>query len=373
MIGLIRQKFGPKIIGGIIAVIAAVFVFYGIFTPGQGAQGPGSAGEVNGETISYSEYNRALNQRIEFFKNMMGGKISDEQLEQFHIREAVFQDLAQRKLLGQIAKKEGFYPSAEQIRDQILKMDVFKKDGRFDKVLYKNVLTQNQYTPTAFEALIGADIMEQNFRSFLSSLAFVSPNDVEKELRAAKDKRKMKYVFLDNESLRKTLSKDLAKDSKPADQSKKLDEQMEKFSKEILPALSANQDAKVNTILKDANVKVKTSDWLSAQSEVIPGVGSIRMIQAELSTQKKGEPAKRYTLMGGTLFASIVDQESYDPAKVTPKERTEMASRLQNQKQSEILSEFMKTWMKKASISRNDKLVATGKGKPMPVMPTDDN
>ena len=140
---MMREKWGPKVIGGVIAVIAFVFIFYGIFMPGSGSQGgAGSAGEVNGEPISINEFSRALNQRMDFFKNMMGGKVSEEQMEQFHIREAVFQDLAQRKLLGQIAKKEGFFPAQDQIRDQIMKMDVFQKDGHFDKVKYKEVLTQ---------------------------------------------------------------------------------------------------------------------------------------------------------------------------------------------------------------------------------------
>ncbi len=139
MITVMREKFGPVIIGSIIAVIAAVFIFYGIFMgPGTGnSQGPGSPGSVNGEPISYSEYSKALNQRTEFFRNMMGGKISEDQLEKFNLRGAVFQDLVQRKLVGQMAKKEGFVPSAEQVRDQILKMEVFKKDGRFDRTLIR--------------------------------------------------------------------------------------------------------------------------------------------------------------------------------------------------------------------------------------------
>ncbi len=161
MIGAMRTKMGPRVIGGVIAVIAFVFIFYGIFMPGSGGgAAPSVAGEVNGEVISYGEFSKALNQRIEFFKNLMGGKVTDEQMEQFHIREAVFQ---------------GFYPSVDQIREQIVKMDVFKKDGHFDKVAYKNVLAANQYSPTRFEDLIGQDIMEQNFKTFLGGLAYVSP------------------------------------------------------------------------------------------------------------------------------------------------------------------------------------------------------
>ena len=371
MIRIMREKFGPKVIGGIIALIAFVFIFYGIFMPGRGGSGgPGTAGEVNGETISYSEFSRALNQRVDFFKNMMGGKISEEQLEQFHVREAVFQDLTQRKILVQMARKEGFYPSSEQIREQILSMEVFKKDGHFDKVQYKTVLAQNQYTPTRFEELVGQDIMEQNFRTFIGSLAFVSPAEVEKELKSTKEKTKFKYVYLDNESVRKLLPKEVSgKEAKTEDQNKKLNDKFEELNKQILPLLSSNQDAKINGILKAAGVSVKTSDWLNSQSESIPGVGSIHSIQTDLLASKKGEPAKKFALMSGTLLALVSDHEGYDPAKITVKERNELTSRLQSQKQSELTGEMIKAWTKKATISRNDAVVVGGKGSNVPVTP----
>ena len=368
MIGAMRSKMGPKVIGGVIAVIAFVFIFYGIFMPGSGGGGAGApsvAGEVNGETISYSEFSRALNQRVEFFKNLMGGKVSDEQMEQFHIREAVFQDLAQKKVLAQIAKKEGFFPSIEQIREQILKMDVFKKDGHFDKVAYKNVLAANQYSPTRFEDLIGQDIMEQNFKTFMGELAYVAPDEVNHELRAAKERKKVKYVYIDNEAARKMLPKDLKAD----EQSKKLDEKVESLSKEILPALSSGSDAKINGLLKDQKITVKNSDWLNAQQNVIPGVGSIRAIQSDLLAMRKGDPARKFSLMGGTLYASVSEQEVFDPAKITAKEKTETLTKLQSQKQSEILSEFIKASMKKANVTRNDKVVVGKQGSSVPVTP----
>ncbi len=365
MIGAMRTKMGPKVIGGVIAVIAFVFIFYGIFMPGSGGQAQSVAGEVNGETISYAEFSRALNQRIEFFKSLMGGKVTDEQIEQFHVREAVFKDLSEKKVIAQVAKKEGFYPSMDQVREQILKMDVFKKDGHFDKVLYKNVLNSNQYTPTRFEDLIAQDIMEQNFKGFMSQLAYVSDEEVMKDLKTSKDRKKVKYVYLDNEAARKMLPKDL----KPEEQGKKLDEKVASLAAEILPALSNKGDAKINALLKDQKVTVKTSDWLNDKSLVIPGVGSVKSIQPELFSQKKGSNAKKYTLMGGTFFAQVVDEENFDMAKVTPKEKSETLAKLQSQRQNEIMGEFTKAFMKKASVSRNDRVVVGGQGAHVPVTP----
>jgi hypothetical protein len=362
MINVMRNKLGPKVIGGIIAVIAGIFVFSGVLVPGSGSQAPSVAGEVNGETISFSEFSRSLNQRIEFFKGMMGGKFSEEQLSQFKIREAVFQDLAQKKLMSQIAKKEGFYPSINQIRQEILKMPVFQKDGHFDKLLYKNVLVQNQYSPTRFEELVGTDLMEQNFREFIGSLVKVTSSEVEQSLADSKNKRKIKYLYVDHESLRK-----LMPPSKDPKTQPNLDQFTAEFEKKLLPLVNSGSDASIGKLLNDTKTKLKVSEWLNNQSDLIPGVGSIRTVKDQLFAMKKGEPAQALRILGGTLFAKVSDLETYDPVKVTEKEKSETYTKILNQKQGQVFGELMKNWTKNAKITRNDRVVVGSGGGHVPV------
>jgi hypothetical protein len=363
MISAMRSKFGPAIIFGVMGVIVVVFVFSGIFTQSSLSGGPGVAGEVNGETITYSEFSRALNQRVEMLKGMLGGKVTDEQIAQFRIPEAVFQDLAQRKVMIQMAKKEGFQPSPEQIREQIFKMDAFKKDGRFDKMQYKAVLAANQYTDVRFEELVSQDITEQNFREFLGQLAFVSDREVDSELSRMKTRAKLKYVYLDNESVRKMLPKDL----KAEEQGKALNEKVALLSKEIVAALAKGSDAKIKDLLKEAKIQAKTSDWVSRESNVIPGVGSVRSIEDQLFALKKEEGVREFSLPAGTFFAMSVASEAFDPSKVTEKDRSETLKKLQGQRQQAVMSEFLRSFMKSAKVSRNDSVVIEGKGSAVPI------
>jgi hypothetical protein len=363
MIGAMRSKWGPKVIGGVIAVIAFVFIFYGVFVPGSGSSGPGVAGEVNGEPITYTEFSKARNQQIEFMKGMMGGKITEAQLEQFHIGENVFKDLAQRKVLAQKAKNEGFYPSAEQIREQILKMDVFKKDGRFDKVLYKNVLSANQLTPVRFEEMMGQEIMNQNFKSFLAQLAPVGPEEIDQELRSTRDRHKYRYVYLDYESVRKMLPADL----KETERSAKLDEKVAELEQKVLPLLAKGDDAAIQALLAPAKLKVKVSEWVSAQSNVIPGVGSVRSIQEDLFTLKKGDSAQSFSLMGGKFLAVSMQTDVADLTRLSAKDRAAAANKVQSEKQSDLLRRFVSDLMKAAKIVRNDKMIAGGKVESIPL------
>ncbi|NDG84995.1 MAG: hypothetical protein EBX52_08170, partial [Proteobacteria bacterium] len=300
---------------------------------------------------------------IEFFKGIMGGKVSESQLEQFHVGESVFMDLAQRKILGQVARREGFYPSADQIREQILKQDVFKKDGHFDKMLYRNLLQANSFTPVRYEELVGQDIMDQSFKAFLGSLVRVMPDEIEKELKSSKEKHKFKYVYLDHESARKLLPSGL----KPADQGKALNDKIDELEKQILPLLTGGSDAKINAALKSAKLTVKTSDWVSSQSNIIPGVGSIRSVQDTLFALKKGDAAQKFNLMGGTLFAVSAGNESFDPKSVTDQDRKTAYTKILNEKQGEFMKQFMNGCMKEARVTRNDQVVTGGKGGAMPV------
>jgi hypothetical protein len=363
MISAMRSKFGPAIIFGVMGVIVVVFVFSGIFTRSSLSGGPGVAGEVNGETITYSEFSRALNQRVEMLKGMLGGKVTEEQIAQFRISEAVFQDLAQRKVMVQMAKKEGFMPSPEQIREQIVKMDAFKKDGRFDKMQYKAVLAANQYTDVRFEELVAQDIMEQNFREFLGQLAHVSDREVESELVRMKTRAKVKYVYLDNESVRKLLPKNL----KPEEQGKALNAKVAELTKEIVPALGKGADARIKDLLKEVKIQAKTSDWLSRESNVIPGVGSVRSIEDQILPLKKEDGVREFSLPAGTFIALSVASESFDRSKLTEKDRSETLKKLQGQRQQAVMSEFLRSFMKNAKVSRNDSVVVEGKGSAVPL------
>src|SRR5687767_3741304 len=89
MLTWIREKFGAVMIGSIVGFIAFVFIFSGVFTPSRtkGVHEGAVAGEVNGVPITRAEFSSELNRRLEFFKNMGGGRISEEQLKAFRIRE----------------------------------------------------------------------------------------------------------------------------------------------------------------------------------------------------------------------------------------------------------------------------------------------
>jgi hypothetical protein len=351
MMQLMRSKFAPWILGTFVCLISFVFIFYGVIDP-QSMGGGGNAGEVNGEGVSVSEFNRALSQRMEYFRSIMG-KIDEEQLEAFGIRESVFQELARSKVMHQEARAQKVGAGSAELRDRILQYEPFKKDGRFDKVLYRQVLRQNGLNPARFEELIAKDAAEQRMRAWITSLAIVSDGDVEAELRRSREKAKIKYVFVDTETLRKKLG-----DGKAISE---LNQELDQLEKKILPALNTGRDGVVKGIAQASGAELKTSDWLTGQSETLPGVGSIRGIQKDLWSNrldpKLGGAAARYPVGSGTLFVVRTAVQSYDSSKVSASDRVAAAQKAMSAKQSEIFGAIVQGWMKTAKVEPNKNII----------------
>jgi hypothetical protein len=155
---------------------------------------------VNGQPITLGEFNRELSRRLEFFKNL-GGGLSEEQLQAFGLREQVFQELVQRRLLAQAAEKRGTDASDEEVRDRIRQIPAFLKDGRFDPILYKQVLQSNQYTVASFENQIREELLLQSWGRYFRSRVQVSDEELKREYQQTEDKRSLKVALVSPEMM----------------------------------------------------------------------------------------------------------------------------------------------------------------------------
>ena len=198
MIGQMRGKVGGWIITGIIGFIALVFAFEGVFGPKatRGLHEGAVAGTVNGEPISIGDYNKALERKLEFLKGMMGGKITDEQMKMFRVREGVFQELAQQKLMAQAALSSGRQPSDEAVRQEIVGMSYFQKDGKFDPAQYRATLQANNYSTATFEKMIREQLAVEEWTKSFGNQIRVSDAEVKDEYLHAKNVRSFKIVSI---------------------------------------------------------------------------------------------------------------------------------------------------------------------------------
>jgi hypothetical protein len=402
-----REKFGTLIVSGIIGLLALAFVVSGVFSPRatRGLHEGAVAGTVNGDPISIQEFQRGYNQRLEFFRQMAGGKISDDQLKAFRIKEAVFQELVRRRLMIQEAYKNRLIASDGEVKEAILAIPAFQENGKFDVAKYKEVLSANNFTAGGFERTVREDLSAERWQNYFQRRARVSDEEARKEFLSSHNKRNIKYVFLSQENGRKamTISPDeiqkflatpgklnlaksqyesrkatvykgksfddvketLAHDLIASEKTPEIQKINSEVADEVLTMLKADQgsDAKVNAVLKKYGAEVKSTGLISAESAYIPGIGQMKDLQTDAFAlpspidPSSGGKAKKY-VMGSSVVVALV-QESQKPDMASyDAERAGILSKLKTKKEHELFDAWLKTVSAKAKIEPNPSVVS---------------
>lgn len=406
MLTWIRNKFGPAIISLIIGFIAFVFIFYGIYNPKstQGIHEGAVAGTVNGEPISVSEFTRSLNQRMEFFKNMAGGGLTEEQIKAFRLRDGVFQELVSRKLMAQAAESYGLVASDEEVRVKIMEIPAFKKNDKFDTVTYEAVLRNNNYTPSRFEKSMKEDLSVQRLNQFFKDRAHVTENELKKEFILTEDKRNLKYVLLTSDAGKKDIQiqeadiqkflkdekkvnlaktrydskkmseykgkefdavkSEIARDLLALEKSDEIAKINEKLAKQVESMMTADKgsDTKINAMLKTYGVEVKSTGLVTRTNPFLPGIGEAKEVLADAFAQKspidpaQGGHAKAFRSANWWLVAIITEAKHPDFSKFT-ETADSLRGQVASKKEKEVMEAFMKELNDKAKIERNDAVV----------------
>ncbi|OFZ81660.1 MAG: hypothetical protein A2583_01815 [Bdellovibrionales bacterium RIFOXYD1_FULL_53_11] len=360
MLSKMRTKFGPILVGIIIAFIAFVFVFYGVFNPRstRGLHEGSVAGTVNGDSITLSEFSRELGRRMDMLRSMGGGKITEAQIKSMRIREMVFSELVNRKLMLQAAIKEGMQASDEEVRDRIREMDVFRKNGAFDADTYKRVLEANNFSPTGFEKSMREDVTLQGWNGFFRSRVRIAEEEIRREFISSETKRDIKYVLLTPETGRK------GGKIPESEKSTKVGRINEELAGKVLQTLAAEKasDAKVNAILKPFGVEVKTTGPVARQAAFLPSVGEVKELVADAFSVKNpifpanGGKAKKYSVPAGIIVALVTAAQNPDMTKFDLA-REKLQDRLAQRKEREMFDVFLKRLHEKAKIDPNPDVI----------------
>lgn len=358
MIGQMRGKIGGWIITGVIGFIALVFAFEGVFGPKstRGLHEGAVAGTVNGEPISISDYNKALERKLEFLKGMMGGKISDEQMKMFRVRESVFQELAQQKLMAQAALSSGRSPSDEAVRQEIVGMSYFQKDGKFDPNQYRATLQANNFSTATFEKMIREQLAVEDWTKSIGNQVRVSEAEAKEAYLESKNVRSFKIVSIPASAPAAKAEKDGKKDSTPGLTPKEAAEKVATMLK-----ADKKSDEAVNAFLKPFGVTVRENPDVTEAAGFIPGAAD----HPELTKDLFGEnglavgKAKVYESPTRISVVLVTSIKKPDLAKYeSEKKDTELE--LKSRKERALMNDVVKKLSEKAKIDLNPAVVSSG-------------
>src|SRR5260221_1618161 len=162
------------------------------------------AARVNGETISFREYERALIYTTRNYEQMYRRPLSNEMIAQMGLPKQVLDSLVDQHLLLQQAQRLHLTATADEVRAKILQIPVLNEGGKFvgEDVYARYVTGSLGYTsPAEFEDELNREITLTKMESALSNSLIISPKAAEAEYRRATENAKIKYVLLAAEKI----------------------------------------------------------------------------------------------------------------------------------------------------------------------------
>lgn len=198
MLKVLRENV--KYLSWILWVIIAIFIIF-IFVDFGGGIGSGRSGggenvaaTVGQETISRLEFQRALANVQENYRQTYGEKFTPEMEKQMHLPLMVLNRLVQDRILTDEARRLGLTVSDEEVRQRIL--STFKDEqGRFvGEPIYNQYLQSQHTTADAFEREQRDELLRQKLVQVLRAGLYVSEQEVERTYRDQVEHAKIRYV-----------------------------------------------------------------------------------------------------------------------------------------------------------------------------------
>ncbi|WEM41516.1 peptidylprolyl isomerase [Photobacterium sp. DA100] len=185
-----------KIILGLI-ILSFVFAGVGSYLAGGGNQ---VAAKVDDREISQREFemayqnerNRMQAQLGDYFSTLMGDPAYVQQF-----RRSVLDRMVNDLLIEQRANALGLRISDQQVRQTILSMPEFQRNGAFDNEQYNALLRRSGLTPDMFAESMRTDLLRQQLLLAIQGSDFALGNEVAALIKLERQEREIRTLTLD--------------------------------------------------------------------------------------------------------------------------------------------------------------------------------
>jgi len=190
--------------GGIITYVflfAIIIVFVVSFGPGSfdkgcnaSRGGPAWAAKVNGQEVAAADYEQSYANLLRNFQAQAGPSFSRELAEQLGLPGMAMNQVVERTVLLQEAKRQGLSVSDEELAKTIAAVPSFQVGGKFDKEGYQRAVAASYGTAERFERKVREDLLVQRLVSALRETIKVPEAEVKEAWLADHDRVSLRFV-----------------------------------------------------------------------------------------------------------------------------------------------------------------------------------
>lgn len=193
MLDILRKRKRSWVIIFFIVIIVLVFTLWGV---GSYLNDPKleNVATINGEALSPREFEAHYQRFVENYRSLFRGALTEEAIRNLNLKGAVLEELVQRRLLLQEARRLELVVTDEELRDSIARIPVFQLDGHFSKTRYLQALRSNRMSPGQFETEQREQITLQRLYAILQDSIQVSEMEMRDRYSLQQEKLNLHFI-----------------------------------------------------------------------------------------------------------------------------------------------------------------------------------
>ncbi len=316
MFDFVQEK--RRLVQIVLALIILPFAFWGVDSYRKSG-GASPLATVDGEKIGQQEFENALNQQQQRFREMAGANFDPSFFDKPEIKSSVLDRLVTQHLMAIEARKAGLSIADEQIGQIILSIGAFQKDGKFDRGLYESILKEKGKTPADFDAEIRRALLIQQLTDAYSQNGYAAKAVAENLIRLNEQQRVVAVANLDAASFLKQVK---LPDNAVADYYDKNSRefQMPERAKVEYVVLSADSllsqvtvsDEEARQYYDEHKAEFGTQEQRQA-AHILIGVPKLASDAEKMAAKDKAEQVLQQVRQAPAKFAALAKQYSQDP------------------------------------------------------------
>ena len=182
-------------------VIFALFLIipFGLFGVEQYLQAPAGGdaiASVGRQGISQYEFDQALRQQSEIYRQQFGANFDPAIMENPEIRRSVLDRLVGERLIAIGAQSAGVKVPDRQLAERIAGEPFFQVDGRFSKQRYEEIAKSQGLTAPGLDERLRSDYRQAQFRNSIAETAFVPKTTLDSFIKLSEQTREVSVVNL---------------------------------------------------------------------------------------------------------------------------------------------------------------------------------
>lgn len=168
MLRILREHATSWMLRGILILVAVTFISWGGFYLLREDKRSYVA-KVDGKIIHESEYNELYQSAIRQYREALGPSFTEKFLEEIRLKEKVLDQIIEKVLILQEAKRLRLSAPDEELREAIENFPAFQVNGQFDSRQYERFLRLNRLTAEEFEQMQRESILYSKLVNLIKS------------------------------------------------------------------------------------------------------------------------------------------------------------------------------------------------------------